>query len=112
MCSVRVTMAVFLYLLAMINHAASHDISAQLAAANGDTTKLKTQIVSGYIDLAKTRGTFDIVWSCLVTLTACIYSAIHLDVPAPNKGKLSLLLLKVALAASALVVPELVVSYA
>lgn len=105
-------MAFLFCLLALTKHVSSHHISAQLAAANRNTTILKTQIAPEYVEGAQTRGTFDILWSCLLTLTACIYSAIHHDVPAPSRGKLSLLLLKVALAALALLAPEIVVAYA
>ena len=109
---VRGTMSTFLCLLVLIENVSSHDISAQLAAANGNTTTLKTQIAPGYVEMAHIRGTFEIVWSCLVTLTACIYSAIHHDVPAPNKGKWPLLLTKVGMAVAALLAPELVLFYA
>ena len=84
------------------------DISGQLAAANGNLTALKTQIAHGVAAGPAYRGTLDIVWSCLLTILACIYNAIHLNVPPRNKGKWKLLLRKVKWATMALFAPEIV----
>ena len=84
------------------------DISGQLAAANGNLTALNTQTVHGVAAGPAYRGTFDIVWSCLLTIFACIYNAIHLNVPPRNTGKWRLLLRKVKWATMALFAPEIV----
>ena len=84
------------------------DISGQLAAANGNLTALKTQIAHGVAAGPAYRGTFDIAWSCLLTILACIYNAIHLNVPRRNTGKWMLLLRKVKWATIALFAPEIV----
>ena len=84
------------------------DISDQLAAANGNLTTLKTQIAHGIAAGPAYRGTFDIAWSCLLTILACIYNAIHLNVPPHNTGKWMLLLRKVKWATIALFAPEIV----
>ena len=87
---------------------AQTDISGQLAAANGNLTALKTQIAHGLAAGPAYRGTFDIAWSCLLTTLACIYNAIHLNVPRRNTGKWRLLLRKVKWATIALLAPEIV----
>lgn len=84
------------------------DISGQLAAANGNLTALKTQTAHGIAAGPAYRGTFDIVWSCLLTILACIYNAIHLNVPPRNTGKWKLLLRKVQRASIAIYAPEIV----
>ena len=84
------------------------DISGQLAAANGNLTALKTQIADGIAAGPPYRGTLDVVWSCLLTILACIYNAIHLNVPRRNTGKWMLLLRKVKWATIALFAPEIV----
>ena len=84
------------------------DISDQLAAANGNLTALNTQIAHGLAAGPAYRGTFDIAWSCLLTIIACIYNAIHLNVPRRNTGKWKLLLRKVKWATIALLAPEIV----
>ena len=85
-----------------------NDISGQLAAANGNLTALKTEIAHGLAAGPAYRGTLDIAWSCLLTILACIYNAIHLNVPPRNTGKWMLLLRKVKWAIIALIAPEIV----
>lgn len=78
-----------------------NDVGPQLSAAQGNRTALKSQIAPGLTSNANYRGTLDIVWSCVLTLTACIYTALHLNIPS-NTWR------KVKWAAIALVSPELV----
>ena len=33
------------------------------------------------------RGTIDILLSCTITLSLCVYTAIHLNIPAPGEPK-------------------------
>jgi hypothetical protein len=54
------------------------------------------------------RGTFSILLTCLVTLTACVYSAIHLNVPLET-GFRHNIARKAGWVVVALVAPELVV---
>lgn len=84
-----------------------HDVSPQLLAAGGNRTTLRSQIATGLTSNANYRGTLDIVWSCVLTLAACIYTALHLNIP-PHTSKLSQLWRKVKWAATALVAPEIV----
>ena len=84
------------------------NVKDQLAAANGNLTALKTQIAHGIAAGPAYRGTFDIAWSCLLTILACIYNAIHLNVPPHNTGKWMLVLRKVKWATIALFAPEIV----
>lgn len=78
-----------------------NDVSQQLSAAEGNQTTLKSQIAPGLTSSANYRGTLDIVWSCVLTITACIYTALHLNIPS-NTWR------KVEWAAVALLAPELV----
>lgn len=84
------------------------DISGRLATANGNLTALNTQIAHGVAAGPTYRGTFDIAWSCLLTIIACIYNAIHLNVPKHNMQEWMLLLRKVKWAIIALFAPEIV----
>ena len=47
----------------------------RLAVATTNTTS-----VSGWVDDPNGRGTFTIVSSCVLTLSLCVYTAIHLNV--------------------------------
>ncbi|WXC61412.1 hypothetical protein SNK03_007287 [Fusarium graminearum] len=49
-------------------------------ASNG-TEQLKTLVAPSWVSTPNVRGTLDILQSCILTLIACIYTALHLDVP-------------------------------
>ncbi|KAF4970712.1 hypothetical protein FSARC_2343 [Fusarium sarcochroum] len=46
-----------------------------------NTDDLQTLIAPAWVDTPNIRSTMDILQSCLLTLFACIYTALHLDVP-------------------------------
>jgi hypothetical protein len=39
----------------------------------------------GWNPSPNTRGTFDILWSCLSVLLVCTYTAVHLNLPSPQE---------------------------
>ena len=83
------------------------DVSSQLSAAGGNRTTLRSQIAPAWTSSASYRGTLDIIWSCVLTLTACIYTALHLNI-SPHTSKQKQLWRKVGWAALTLIAPELV----
>ncbi|KAK0712569.1 hypothetical protein B0T26DRAFT_856727 [Lasiosphaeria miniovina] len=44
-------------------------------------TALRDIAAPAWVASPETRGTLAILWSCLVTLVACIYTALHLNIP-------------------------------
>lgn len=46
-----------------------------------DTSALRAIVVPNWVNSPNVRGTMDILQSCLLTLVACIYTALHLNVP-------------------------------
>ena len=83
-------------------------IQPLLSAAAGNRTTLQTQIAPPWVSSSGTRGTSDILWSCLITLTACVYTAIHLNIPPADQGKRQFLWRKSKWVALALFAPEIV----
>ena len=83
-------------------------IEPLLSAAAGNRTTLSTQISPLWASSPGVRGTSDILWSCLLTLTSCVYTAIHLNVPPAGESKFERLRRKLAWVATALFAPELV----
>ena len=83
-------------------------IEPLLSAAGGNHTTLKTRISPAWVSSPGVRGTSDILWSCIVTLTACVYTAIHLNVPPPQEGRWQFLWRKSKWVALALFAPEIV----
>ena len=48
---------------------------------NNGTDELRRLIAPSFVGTPNVRGTMDILQSCILTLVACIYTALHLDVP-------------------------------
>lgn len=80
----------------------------ELSAAAGNLTALKSEIASSWVLGPKVRGTSDILWSCVVTLIACIYTAIHLNIPPAHEGNWHFIWRKATWVGLALFAPELV----
>lgn len=75
-------------------------------------TVLNEQPAPPWVSSPTVRGTGDIIISCLVTLIACAYTAIHPTVPPGGSGKRSFTLIKAALVLVALMCPEAVFALA
>ena len=83
-------------------------IEPLLSVAGGNRTALNTLISPAWVSNSGVRGTSDILWSCILTLTACVYTAIHLNVPPPQEGRWQFLWRKSKWVALALFAPEIV----
>ena len=81
-------------------------IEPLLSAAAGNRTTLNTQISPLWALSSGVRGTSDILWSCLLTLTSCVYTAIHLNVPPAGEGKWQRLRRKLHWVMMALFIPK------
>jgi hypothetical protein len=53
----------------------------------GNTTALNSEIAPIWMPSAKVRGTSDILYSCLLTISLSVYSAVHLNVPPRGTGR-------------------------
>ncbi|KAK3947558.1 hypothetical protein QBC32DRAFT_81341 [Pseudoneurospora amorphoporcata] len=85
-----------------------------LSKHRNDTEFLSTTIAPPWVDSPNTRGTGDILFTCLLTLVACIYTAIHPHVPGGLASRSlgfvkvsSISWVKAIMAIEALIVPEL-----
>lgn len=83
-------------------------IEPLISAAAGNRTLLNTQILTLWALKPGLRGTFDIFWSCLLTLMSCVYTAIHLNVPPAGEGKWQSLGRKLKWVVVALCAPEVI----
>ncbi|TDL14700.1 hypothetical protein BD410DRAFT_757029 [Rickenella mellea] len=63
-------------------------------------------------DLNNCRTTYDIVWSCLTTMFACTWVAIHPNIPAPYESSFEIGLRRLGIVIMALIAPELVIMWA
>ncbi|KAK6957611.1 hypothetical protein Daesc_000398 [Daldinia eschscholtzii] len=55
-------------------------IRIELEDHKSNLTALQTVIAPSWVSAQGIRGTSDILWSCILTLTACIYTSLHLDI--------------------------------
>ncbi len=85
---------------------------SQLEQLQHNTTALSTIQQSGWVSAPNMRGTSDILYSCLLTLFACVYTSHHLNIPKEGAGYLRLLWDKISWMCIALFAPELVLMYA
>ncbi|KAF4965154.1 hypothetical protein FSARC_7021 [Fusarium sarcochroum] len=80
-------------------------VSKYLKTDNHDA--LSTIIAPSFVGNPEFRGTMTIIWSCIITLIACLYTALHLNVPGDTKA-LPMLREKFKWVVIGLVAPEVV----
>ncbi|KAG1840874.1 hypothetical protein C8R48DRAFT_679441 [Suillus tomentosus] len=95
-----VLFCIFLYLVGVI----------QAAPATNTTTSTSSDVLEA--TSFTNRTLWNIVSSCVLTLFACIYSAIHPNIPSPKDSPVLILWRRLGIMIMALIVPELIVTWA
>ncbi|KAI0057726.1 hypothetical protein BV25DRAFT_1919910 [Artomyces pyxidatus] len=72
------------------------------------TSVLSTSVTCESAD--STRTLFNIIWSALATIFACVWTAVHRNIPGPSQGRLSRILDMVLVVVVTLLVPEWVLA--
>ncbi|TGO58084.1 hypothetical protein BOTNAR_0188g00170 [Botryotinia narcissicola] len=54
---------------------------ASASSSNVNITALRTDVAPGWVSEPDGRGTWSLLYSCVGTLVACVYTAIHLNIP-------------------------------
>ncbi|KAH8898911.1 hypothetical protein GQ53DRAFT_635171 [Thozetella sp. PMI_491] len=85
---------------------------ATFYALENSTQPSTNNRISGWVGTPNARGTWDIVWTCMMTVFVCTYTLLCLNVPAPNESTLHLILRRVKWMVLAIVAPEIVLTYA
>ncbi|KAK8070430.1 hypothetical protein PG997_010633 [Apiospora hydei] len=83
-------------------------IREQLDGNEHNLTRLNTVMAPPWVSSQAYRSSSSILWSCIVTLTACIYTALHLNVPG-KRGWWPQLLRKLKWVAIGICFPEIVI---
>jgi hypothetical protein len=83
------------------------EIQALIDANKNNVSALHTIAAASLVNSPNVRGTIDIVWSCLITLVACVYTALHLNIP-QGQGTWAMLETKARWVLLALLAPEIV----
>ncbi|KAK4222245.1 hypothetical protein QBC38DRAFT_375509 [Podospora fimiseda] len=100
-----------LYPTAVQSSESARAIYNQLERLQDDTKALHETRAPSWVDAPNMRGTSSILYSCLLTLVTCIYTALHLDIP-NHSSSFHFLLKKVGWVALALFAPEIVLWFA
>lgn len=66
----------------------------------------------GWVDQPNYRGTWDIIWTTLVTIFICTYTLLCLNVPGPEDGSWVLMRRRIKWMLLAILGPEIVLTYA
>lgn len=67
--------------------------------------------VQGWTSGPQTRGTLDILWTCLATLGLCVWTAIHPNIPVVHNAW-STLFERLGLMVLAIIFPEIIITSA
>ena len=108
--TMRLAVALTVTLLLAISGAEDNStavVQGVIAANRDNNTALHVIKAPAWVASPEVRGTLSIVWSCLVTLAASVYTALHLNIPVVA-GIWARLLYKAKWVAVALLAPELV----
>ncbi len=90
----------------------SNPVYAELERIGDNVTALHATRAPAWVSEPSMRGTSSILYTCLLTIFACICTALHLNVPKSGSGFWRLLFTKLCWVLAALFTPEIVVFYA
>ena len=108
----------FSFLLTFVSFFSSGDCSNAadvhdfITSRINDTEALRANTAPSWVDAPYTRGTSNILLSCVVTMLACLYTAFHPNVLVAGGGKWSSIAWKVYIVMSAILAPEYMLSLA
>ncbi|KAG2136382.1 uncharacterized protein EDB93DRAFT_1169690 [Suillus bovinus] len=75
-------------------------------------TSVATLDVTDSSSCGNTRSLWDIIWSCVATLFACTWTAIHPNIPGMDEGKFTVFSRRLGIMMMALIAPELIITWA
>ena len=85
---------------------------ASAGAVSFQSLNTTDERLSGWLDQPNYRGTYDIVWTCLVTVFICTYTCLCLNVPAPKDTSSTVLFRRMMWMGLAILGPEFVLTFA
>lgn len=100
-------LTLFIYWFYIIAHA-SLALATEYTPLYNNQTALHEDYAPMWVDEPLKRGTWRILYSCVFTLSLCVYKSIHLNVPSMNEGQWKPFLRKVIWVIIAILVPEIV----
>ncbi|GJC83859.1 hypothetical protein ColLi_06697 [Colletotrichum liriopes] len=83
------------------------EIQQAIRQLGNDSAALGKTKAAAWVESPAVRGTADILWTCIVTLVACVYTVLHLNVPTKS-GMWATFKYKIRWAFCAILTPETV----
>jgi len=108
----RINLSVLALTLSTSAQITTNPIWAELERIHDNLPALHSTIAPSWVSAPNMRGTTSILYSCVLTLFACIYTALHLNVPPRGASAARVLLSKCLWGFAALIAPEIVLFFA
>ncbi|KAI1144977.1 hypothetical protein F4825DRAFT_467708 [Nemania diffusa] len=93
-------------LLHGVSVAAVTPLEADISAAGGNKTTLRTQLAPSWSTTSPVRSTANLLWTSVVTLFLCLYTVIHVNIPPPGESRWKVYRRKGLWALAAMIAPE------
>ncbi|KAF7305714.1 hypothetical protein HMN09_00724700 [Mycena chlorophos] len=105
-------MLFLLLVFSLLRYSNSAAVPSGVVPGGDGAPLLQQEIVDNCTDINHCRTLFSIVWSCLTTIFACTWTAVHPNLPAPNIGIVANFWRKFKMMLVAMIAPELMVAFA
>ena len=99
------------YTMEAIGRSAAEATRLEIVKNKNNQTALQTIISASWVPELGYRGTMSIFWSCTLTISACIYTVLHINILS-KQGTWSRLLEKLKWVLAGLLAPELILHMA
>ena len=96
---------IFFFLALFIQIALSSDLNTTVLTKNESQD---STIKQGWTSQPDGRGTLDIIWSCVLTMSLCSWSILCMNLPAQKETRMQILWRKLALTALGVLCPEII----
>lgn len=100
-----IVLNVFFFLAVLIQIALSSDLNTTVLMKNDSQD---STIKQGWTPQPDGRGTLDIIWSCVITMSLCSWSILCMNLPAQKESRTQILWRKLALTALGVLCPEII----
>ena len=91
----------------MTSNTTISNITAITTSTTGNST-----IRYGWVSQPNQRGSIDIIWSCVFTLIICLWTMLHLNLPAPNDNSWTIFWRRTRWLLLGIPAPELLMTFA
>lgn len=92
--------------------AAVTSVEQEIEMANGNKSVLNEHLAPSWATTSNVRSSSDLLWTATLTLSLCVYTVIHINVPPPDKSIWWFILCKTKWVLVAMIAPELALATA